>query len=205
MQIFVLILGTVLLSKAACALKCYQCYNSGSCTQTTTECPSSNQCGSFTLTSYAGGSSSNVKIKSCATAENCVNGSVNFGIVETVLTSRCCSSDLCNSQDAPDGSIPSPNGKKCFTCDRKVCTKTLNCNGNEDYCISTKVTAAGATVTLKGCASKVICSKTQSVQIAGVIGAEISCCQGDLCNRASSTTASILLSVAPLISLIWIS
>uniref|UniRef100_A0A3Q0RPV6 UPAR/Ly6 domain-containing protein n=1 Tax=Amphilophus citrinellus TaxID=61819 RepID=A0A3Q0RPV6_AMPCI len=208
MQILLLILGTVLLPKAACALKCYECTPelSGSCTQTTKECPSSTQCGSIRMISYAGGSKlADIKMKSCALAEQCVNGSVNFGVATTVLTSSCCSSDLCNSQDAPDGSISSPNGKKCFQCDGQGCTKTLNCNGNEDYCISAKATVGGEKATVKGCASELICSSVQSAQMTGVIAGKISCCQGDLCNRASSTTASILLFVAPLISLIWIS
>ncbi|XP_030606617.1 phospholipase A2 inhibitor and Ly6/PLAUR domain-containing protein-like isoform X2 [Archocentrus centrarchus] len=205
MQILVLILGTVLLSKA-CALTCYQCIPSisGSCTQTT-QCPSNTQCGSLRLTAFVGGSQvSDFQLKNCSTAELCINGSVNFGTAEYVATSSCCSSDLCNSQDAPVASLSSPNGKTCFTCDGQVCNNTLNCKGNQDYCISANFTAA-AGVTLKGCASKEICASIQATQIPGLGGAEISCCKGNLCNSASSSTTGILLLVAPLISLIWIS
>uniref|UniRef100_A0A3Q0R9C8 UPAR/Ly6 domain-containing protein n=1 Tax=Amphilophus citrinellus TaxID=61819 RepID=A0A3Q0R9C8_AMPCI len=192
MQILVLIFGTVLLSNA-CALECYECPTeiSGICSQTT-ECPSS-------VLFYSGSISSNFKFKFCTAAEDCVNGSVNIGSGNTVLTSKCCSSDLCNSQDAPDGGILSPNGKQCFQCNGQDCTKTLNCAGNEDNCI--KVTGAG--VNVKGCVSEQICSSKQIAQLMTFSGAVLSCCQGHLCNSASSTTAYFLLMVAPLISLLW--
>uniref|UniRef100_A0A669DTI8 Urokinase plasminogen activator surface receptor-like n=1 Tax=Oreochromis niloticus TaxID=8128 RepID=A0A669DTI8_ORENI len=192
MQILVLILGMVLLPPA-CALKCYECIPgpSGSCTQTTKDCPSNTQCGSVRLTSYAGDSKLfDIKGKSCAAAEECVQASLNFGVSRTLINTKCCTSELCNSQDVPEGSISSPNGKKCFQCDGIDCTKTLKCNGNEDHCISTAVTVEGKKVTVKGCASKLICSKTQSAQISAIIGEEINCCQGDLCNSARMTTTS---------------
>ncbi|XP_039877566.1 urokinase plasminogen activator surface receptor-like isoform X3 [Simochromis diagramma] len=134
-----------------------------------------------------------------------ISGSVNLGFSQAVINTMCCTSDLCNSQDVPDWSISSPNGKKCFQCDGKDCTKTLSCNGNEDYCISAAVKAGGTTTKVKGCASKTICSNSATQQLSTVIGGEISCCQGDLCNRASSTTAHLLLFVAPLISSVFFS
>ncbi|XP_063344444.1 urokinase plasminogen activator surface receptor-like [Pelmatolapia mariae] len=207
MQILVLILGIVLLPRA-CALKCYECTPdlSGSCTQTTKECPSNTQCGSVRATSYAGGLKvADFKEKGCAAAEECVQASINFGGSQTLITTKCCTSDLCNSQDAPEGSISPPNGKKCFYCDGIHCTNTLKCNGDEDHCISTAVTVEGQKVTLKGCASKLICSETQSAQISAIIGEEVNCCQGDLCNSASSTSVSLLLFVTPLITLVLFS
>uniref|UniRef100_A0A3Q2VU11 Lymphocyte antigen 6B-like n=1 Tax=Haplochromis burtoni TaxID=8153 RepID=A0A3Q2VU11_HAPBU len=185
---------------SACALKCYECIPdlSGSCAQTTKACPSNTQCASVRIASYAGGSKLvDIKGKSCAAAEECVQASINFGGAQTLITSKCCTSDLCNSQDAPEGSISSPNGKKCFQCVGNDCTQTLNCNGNEDHCISS---AKGQKVTVKGCASKLICSSTQSPQITGITAAEISCCQGDLCN-----TVGRLLFVTTLISLVLFS
>ncbi|KAL4008271.1 hypothetical protein ACER0C_002123 [Sarotherodon galilaeus] len=204
MHILVLILGTVLLPKA-CALKCYKCIPgpSGNCTQTTKECPSNTQCISFRTSTYAGGSKHlDIKGKDCAVAEDCSEGSINFGVLQILITSKCCTSDLCNTQDAPDGNISPSNGKKCFQCDANNCTKTLTCNGNEDYCIS----GAEEKITVKGCASKLMCSSTQTAQISEIIGEEFSCCQGDLCNSAGTgTTASLLLFMAPLIYLVLFS
>ncbi|XP_005466283.1 urokinase plasminogen activator surface receptor [Oreochromis niloticus] len=204
MQFLVLILGMVLLPKV-CALKCYECIPSGSCNARTRDCPSNTQCGSARKISNMGGSEYKFIGRTCVPSDLCFSGSVNFGFVQTVFNTMCCTSDLCNSQDSPDWSISSPNGKKCFQCDGNDCTKTLTCNGNEDYCISAAVPLGGQTTKLKGCASKMICSGIQTAQISGFIGEEISCCRGDLCNSASSTTAHHLLFVAPLISLILFS
>uniref|UniRef100_A0A3P8P0J0 UPAR/Ly6 domain-containing protein n=1 Tax=Astatotilapia calliptera TaxID=8154 RepID=A0A3P8P0J0_ASTCA len=205
--ILVLVLGIVLLPKA-CPLKCYDCIPglSGGCTETKIDCPSSHtRCGSARINSKLGGLETKRVLRTCFTPDQCFNGSLNLGFSQAVINTMCCTSDLCNSQDVPDWSISSPNGKKCFQCDEKDCTKTLTCNGNEDYCISAAVKAGVTTTKVKGCASKTICSHSQTEQLSADIGGEISCCQGDLCNRASSTTAHLLLFVAPLISLVFFS
>ncbi|XP_042073305.1 phospholipase A2 inhibitor and Ly6/PLAUR domain-containing protein-like isoform X1 [Haplochromis burtoni] len=199
MQILALILGILLLPKT-CPLECYECIPgpSGSCNETTKECPSNTQCGSVRMISNMGGSEFKFMGRTCVTPDQCFSGSVNFGFAQVVINSKCCTSDLCNSQDVPDWSIPSPNGKKCSQCDGNDCTKTLTCNRNEDYCISAAgsrprtlsfLNAGGETTKVKGCASKMICSNTQTAQLSGIIGGEVSCCQGDLCN-SDTTTAS---------------
>uniref|UniRef100_A0A3Q1EX07 Snake toxin/toxin-like domain-containing protein n=1 Tax=Acanthochromis polyacanthus TaxID=80966 RepID=A0A3Q1EX07_9TELE len=195
MHLLTLILGIVLLSKAF-TLKCHQCLmeNSGNCTDTS--------CHMQLPLFIAGGS----KCSDYATKDtyifflfvclpaDCVKGSVNFGITKTVFVSRCCTSDLYVGQSYP-------NGKKCFYCDGRSCTATLNCVGDEDYCISSTVDTGGQLVTVKGCASKVVCSSIQHVQTMGM-GKDTSCCQGDFCNGATSPTAGILLLVAPLVSVV---
>lgn len=40
-------------------------------------------------------------IKSCASPDDCIQGSVNFGDFRTVTVSQCCDTDLCNNQPAP--------------------------------------------------------------------------------------------------------
>ncbi|XP_076593783.1 urokinase plasminogen activator surface receptor-like [Chaetodon auriga] len=204
MHLIVLIFGIVLLPEAY-PLKCYECLlgSSGTCTDTEVQCPSSShQCGVLRIASYAGGTELvNVQGKSCALPDQCIEGSINYGIARTVITSKCCTSELCNTQPAPEPSKSSPNGKRCYHCDGQQCSATLNCAGNEDHCISATVTAGGAKAVLKGCASEQICLGIKNPQMKSFIEGEISCCQGDLCNSASSTSAGLLLLVAPLISL----
>uniref|UniRef100_A0A668V352 UPAR/Ly6 domain-containing protein n=1 Tax=Oreochromis aureus TaxID=47969 RepID=A0A668V352_OREAU len=200
-----LFLKNIFCGLSACPLKCYNCIPgpSGGCIETKIDCPSSYTHGSSLV---SGGLEYKRIWRTCFPPDQCFNGSVNLGFSQAVINIMCCTSDLCNSQDVPDSSISSPNGKKCFQCDEKDCTKTLTCNGTEDYCISAAVNAGGgATTKVKGCASKMICSKPQTAQLSAVIGGEISCCQGDLCNSASSTTAHLLLFVTPLISLVFFS
>ncbi|XP_056236506.1 urokinase plasminogen activator surface receptor-like [Seriola aureovittata] len=204
-MLLLLIFGIVLLPKAY-TLKCYECV-SGSCINQEKVCPSQGQqCGALRFLSYAGNLKvSDINVKICALAEQCVEGSLNFGINRTIITSKCCTSDLCNTQPAPDASISIPNGRKCFKCDGQQCNATLMCKGNEDHCISTTVTFGGEKMIVKGCASSQMCASKQTAQITGSIGAEIDCCQGDYCNSASGTSAGLLLLVAPLISLVMFS
>ncbi|XP_072250640.1 urokinase plasminogen activator surface receptor-like isoform X2 [Leuresthes tenuis] len=205
MHLFSLVLGIWLLPKVD-TLKCYECLLgvSGNC-KDSKECPSKDhQCSSLRILSYSGGSKlADLEAKTCALVQECVEGSVNFGAAKTLITSQCCNSELCNIQSAPDASKFSPNGKKCFTCEGETCTKTLNCEGTEDHCIKTTLNVGGRKMTVKGCASKMICSASSAAQMTGAIGAELSCCQGDFCNSASSTSAGLLLMAVPLISLVF--
>nr|XP_055035358.1 urokinase plasminogen activator surface receptor-like [Misgurnus anguillicaudatus] len=99
---------------------------------------------------------------------------------------QCCNTDLCNSNDVPDSSFNSPNGKQCYYCDEKSCLNKLNCVGPEDYCITATVNISSLLPTVKGCASKTICDAAQQGN------AQVSCCQGNLCNGAMSVTTQNL-------------
>ncbi|XP_051261608.1 urokinase plasminogen activator surface receptor-like [Dicentrarchus labrax] len=206
MHLLTLIFGAVLLSEAY-SLICHKCLPGSTATCEFKTCPSVGyQCSVLRITSYAGGSKlSDIQMKTCVLNEDCAEGSVNFGLTRNVITSKCCNSNLCNTETAPEPSESEPNGKKCFHCNGNVCTTTVNCLGNEDHCISKTVNVGGETIITKGCASKQICSNTKNAQFKGVIGGDISCCEGDYCNSASSTSAGLLLLVTPLISLVMFS
>ncbi|XP_058503057.1 urokinase plasminogen activator surface receptor-like [Solea solea] len=202
-MLLLLIFGTLLLPKAI-ALKCYECLPGlTTCTDTPKDCPSSTHCAAMRVIAYAGSSKiSDINMKTCALAEQCVEGSINFGVSKTVLSTKCCTSELCNKQPLPDPPKKNPNGKKCYRCDGKTCTGTLNCEGNEDYCVSSEVDVAGNKMTLKGCASKSLCSSEASAQIAEGIGSKLNCCQGNYCNSAGAAGAGLVILVAPLMSLV---
>lgn len=40
-------------------------------------------------------------MRACVPPEECVENSVNFGTTRIVMTSRCCSTDQCNTEQAP--------------------------------------------------------------------------------------------------------
>ncbi|PWA30558.1 hypothetical protein CCH79_00020592, partial [Gambusia affinis] len=68
--------------------------------------------------------------------------------------------------------------------------KTLNCEGNESYCIKA---TKGKNVTLKGCASKLICSDQSAARVNQFSPEQISCCHGDYCNSTSRASTNLLL------------
>ncbi|KAF7648243.1 hypothetical protein LDENG_00160080 [Lucifuga dentata] len=110
---------------------------------------------------------------------------------------------LC-SEFPPEPPKPHPNGKKCFSCavNDPQCTTALNCEGDEDRCVSATMTIGSQKVDMKGCASKSICTGAQTAQIPGM-SASVSCCEGDFCNSsnsASSITVNLLLLLLPLLS-----
>ena len=48
---------------------------------------------------------SDVHLKTCVLQDECSEGSVNFGISRIVVTSHCCTSNLCNAGNAPGNSL----------------------------------------------------------------------------------------------------
>ncbi|XP_037130522.1 phospholipase A2 inhibitor subunit gamma B-like [Syngnathus acus] len=198
-----LLLGILLLPKAS-TLKCYQCAagSSPTCIDTTEACPPlATHCSALRIIVYSGESViADINGKSCSVAEDCAQASVNFGFTRTVLNNQCCTTDLCNSLPAPDYSKSRPNGRKCFTCNGLQCNGTVECQGNEYHCISTIVDLKGQKITMKGCASKQMCTSTEQLQ--DFIGTQISCCEGDYCNNSNRPRAGFLILVAPMLSLI---
>ncbi|XDV31173.1 hypothetical protein PO909_033925 [Leuciscus waleckii] len=183
-----------ILFTAGHSLSCYECMGlTGSCAnQTATTCPAgSSKCESSTAVTQVGDITSKVMGKGCVPV--CQSGSLNLGYVRAITS--CCNTDLCNGPDPPDPSNV-PNGKKCYTCDEKGCSKTLSCSGDEDRCITATGNVDGQSFVVKGCVSKNLCDTTSSVKNVQ----SISCCDGNLCNGAQSVTQSFLFLCCSLLS-----
>uniref|UniRef100_A0A3Q2DVN5 UPAR/Ly6 domain-containing protein n=1 Tax=Cyprinodon variegatus TaxID=28743 RepID=A0A3Q2DVN5_CYPVA len=136
------------------------------------------------------------KAKTCVLSRQCLNGSATTGSSKVVVTSVCCKSNLCNSQDFPEPAEFSSNGKKCFKCVGSDCTGSVNCEGNEDYCFISKCGSPG-------CASKLICSENSVNWFPLTFQANISCCQGDYCNGAGIISGDLMLLFMPLSFLLF--
>ncbi|XP_046894669.1 lymphocyte antigen 6H-like [Hypomesus transpacificus] len=97
-------------------------------------------------------------------------------------------------------SSSTPNGKWCYTCNDQDCLTAVNCLGDDNSCISTITDVSGLKVSTKGCANKSMCAAaSMAAQLSGG-NVKIDCCDGNLCNDARSLAASLLLLVAPLLS-----
>uniref|UniRef100_A0A3B3CF22 Uncharacterized LOC112143158 n=1 Tax=Oryzias melastigma TaxID=30732 RepID=A0A3B3CF22_ORYME len=184
MNFFIVILGIWLLPKAE-ALKCYQCMNSDpeGCTDQEVECPSENhQCASVFL--KGGSPSEKIQMKGCVLPEECNEYSAIYGEEKRLRISKCCNSDLCNTEPVPEPSEPVPNGLQCFGCFEKDCDKIVNCEGIQDHCYTQTMSVDAVTLTLKGCVSKNVCSTGESNSVEESLGNKSRCCQGNLCNAA---------------------
>ncbi|KAF6739752.1 Urokinase plasminogen activator surface receptor, partial [Oryzias melastigma] len=184
-------------------LMCLECdlAIAGTCNATHIECPSQGyQCGASREVYYGVGLKlQDVEKKTCVLPVMCGQESVNFGAFQIVQKTQCCNTDKCNSE-LPEPSINPPNGKKCFSGSDLTCEgKILPCEGNEDFCVTITV-ETGRQTTLKGCASKLMCSKL-SLVASLYEGAHVSCCKGDLCNGGITTSAGLQLVVVAIVSL----
>ncbi|XP_063055918.1 urokinase plasminogen activator surface receptor-like [Engraulis encrasicolus] len=175
----VLVFVSLLFSKAH-FLQCHECMLDEECIAK--DCPDG-QCLSVGVTTYSNGLKvSHNNIKLCGTRNvECVSGSVNYGISIVSHNISCCSTDLCNSEDLQDIPLPTiGNGLKCYTCQGQTCSSTVDCLGDENRCIYTKVSYGDASMALdlSGCASEDMCNVTLS-QLRLSVSSQ--CCEGSLC------------------------
>ncbi|KAG5271041.1 hypothetical protein AALO_G00175200 [Alosa alosa] len=190
-----------LLFSQAKGLECITCVSaSGSCTGSSLQCPSVlGSCASITVASFVGNSKiAEANAKSCFPNDQCVNGSLNSGSVRLTISTLCCNTDNCNT-GAPAAVVNNmANRRQCFTCGLTNCSSTLQCLGNEDRCFTASVDIAGQSTTVKGCATRAVCSGVFASQLA--MPGDVSCCEGNLCNSAWSAGHSVLLLFWPLVS-----
>ncbi|XP_062371891.1 phospholipase A2 inhibitor and Ly6/PLAUR domain-containing protein-like [Sardina pilchardus] len=172
------------------ALSCYfcepditqKCNNSVPCTGT---------CASVTEALYKVGITELVtNSKCCLQTDHCISGSINLGVLKRTFNVQCCGNNHCNTRSIPEFNTDNtPNGKKCYTCDDNDCTKTMSCVGDEDRCIKTTIGSEEHEMIMKGCASSSICNDSAT----GLIGAEMECCEGNLCNSPKGLKGQIAL------------
>ncbi|KAI7795140.1 urokinase plasminogen activator surface receptor-like [Triplophysa rosa] len=137
--------------------------------------------------------------RTCVSPGSCVNSSFNLGVVKLAFNAQCCGADLCNNQDLPETlQKQSYNGKRCYTCNVTDCSKILDCEGDENQCISVSYVWINNTITYKGCASSCDTSNILTSMY------RVQCCTGDLCNDAQDTTQSLVLLLAPLLYILMI-
>ncbi|KAF4078470.1 hypothetical protein AMELA_G00199450 [Ameiurus melas] len=195
MKLSITLLLICMLPFEVLSLICQQCISSGitQCTQTT--CP--DQCLSATVSVS---SNVNVNLQTCGTSSLCVNESLNVGIMDIATNVQCCNTDLCNTGTLAAPPQQSPNGKSCVTCDNNGCSGTVNCVGDQTFCISASVQQGNNGVYMKGCATKSACDASAGVSSQqGVALVNVQCCAGNLCNSAEIFTLSFLLIIVPLI------
>ncbi|XP_017343372.1 phospholipase A2 inhibitor and Ly6/PLAUR domain-containing protein isoform X2 [Ictalurus punctatus] len=213
MELQVTLILSCLLFSTALALQCYLCVPdpSGNCENTVMDCP--DQCGSMTLTMNIGGTIKNISTKSCMSATECVNGSVNLADLMSITNTKCCTTDLCNEETPPALTNQPSNGQRCYACAGETCSgdcqgrdcintiETVDCVGNEDRCINITVSAFGFTTSMEGCATKSVCDSAPARNLMGLgIATGVQCCEGYLCNIAESNTLSFLVMLVPLLS-----
>uniref|UniRef100_A0A672HY15 UPAR/Ly6 domain-containing protein n=1 Tax=Salarias fasciatus TaxID=181472 RepID=A0A672HY15_SALFA len=93
-----------------------------------------------------------------------------------------------------------------FLCSKEILGIVIKFESYKNYILFLifSVSSQWTTETLKGCASQEICYRSNIPGLEEPVQVH-KCCQGDFCNSASSTSAGLLLSVVPLISLVLFS
>ncbi|KAI3369112.1 hypothetical protein L3Q82_026077 [Scortum barcoo] len=130
------------LSSTAGALQCQICSNFNfNCSSTeSSTCPSDTMCATFASLVTSSGNTAQYISKGCALSSACpVTGtqtiSFSFFDMRQVTSTKCCSTDNCNSETLPFPA-PTTNSLQCFTCNSKgsECNTKLQCRGVEDRC-----------------------------------------------------------------------
>ncbi|XP_053339134.1 uncharacterized protein LOC128510698 [Clarias gariepinus] len=160
-------------------------------------CP--DQCASLTFFVKQDDLNMTTVVKTCGAPELCSNNSVNMGGVTASRNAYCCNTTFCNSKTLPVLTQQRANGKMCYTCIGSDCSQTMDCVGEEYYCISQTVNQLGNTLNLKGCANKATCGGSGFLISQGINMVDNQCCKGNLCNAAQSFTLSVILMSIPLV------
>uniref|UniRef100_A0A3B3VKJ0 Snake toxin/toxin-like domain-containing protein n=1 Tax=Poecilia latipinna TaxID=48699 RepID=A0A3B3VKJ0_9TELE len=130
-------------------------------------------------------------LKHCMSSPWCVETSIHYGNYREVRNVTCCKENLCNTR-IPDY-MSTANGKKCYTCEGENCRKTLNCEGDENYCFT--FSGKSPIVLHASYLSSEDQIQTYPPPSKGDSTYEkmMKCCQGDYCNSVSRVSPALLL------------
>lgn len=205
MYLILLISGIAFIHQAH-SLTCNRtnCEVGGDCDRVKTiECEAEfTRCGVVKYVRYkgllGGAKESDFLYLSCIKADTCNDASYSHGETKHFYTTKCCETDLCNSELVPPPPTrkPAPNGRKCNTCNGEPeCNSTMDCTGDETFCYTDRWRADSVYM---GCATKNYCFNAPSM----ISNPVLSCCDEDLCNSAISTSVCLTLLITMLILLI---
>ncbi|XP_075462387.1 phospholipase A2 inhibitor and Ly6/PLAUR domain-containing protein-like [Ascaphus truei] len=149
------------------SLSCAVCVNmSGtSCTGPSMTCPAADVCISSYTVNTTRGTQSDFFARSCAPKNKCVmSGSISLPEVKIKLANSCCTSDNCTpSMPTLPADNNVKNGLTCPTCasansDNCHTPDTIECTGDEEWCLLRTTKISGSISSLRGCATESICS-----------------------------------------------
>lgn len=188
MYLFILICGVILLPQSF-SLKCNGCRNLyGTCDEDVQECSVAfTRCGIMRYNIVKSGKSKGTEftIGACFKEDDCKNGSFNSGVSSERFTTKCCSTNKCNTrQPRPSTLASTPNGLKCYRCNEKgdECTATQVCVGDQVYCATRQYGSLK-----KGCATKSMCVSPPSALT--IETESMTCCEEDYCNGGNVDTS----------------
>ncbi|XP_051778585.1 urokinase plasminogen activator surface receptor-like [Erpetoichthys calabaricus] len=112
-----------------------------------------------------------------------LNVSVNTGNDRYTWTSRCCNTDMCNTETVSVSS--DTNGLKCCGGSNRTCETIVDCLADEDHCF---ISVTGSSMYM-GCSSASVCQNPASAftNLGLPVSSQISCCQGGLCNNPNTS------------------
>ncbi|KAF7696308.1 hypothetical protein HF521_006402 [Silurus meridionalis] len=198
MKFSIVLLLSCMLVPEVLMLTCQQCISTinSPCPSTPLNC--SNVCSSTTVSYYSSTSYATVTLQNCTTLGFCLNGSLNLGSSNLLVNTQCCSTDFCNNQTLPVPSQQLPNDLSCYTCINNNCSATMQCVGDQNYCISINIASGNNVSTQAGCTTKSFCDAAALFNQL-FANSTLNCCQGNLCNDAKMLTLSFLPMIIPLL------
>ncbi|XP_039595659.1 uncharacterized protein LOC120517407 [Polypterus senegalus] len=176
-----------LCNQPAPRLSCNNCFSSNSwetCYNGITTCGSDQTtCASIFSAQTSDVATFNTFVRHCSTPEKCnLTLSINSGLQTSTWVSQCCSTDVCNTENADMPGIP--NGLVCCGGNDDFCQSTVNCLGVQDQCFTSDI---GGIIS-RGCSSKSVCADpvNASAVLQMSLSPQMQCCEGHLCNNPNA-------------------